>query len=77
LPSSLELYDVAHDPSEKNDVAAANPAKVAELEKRIEELAKQSAKSMFLLEQFQALQKGLHRPPALPNEDAYFEGDDP
>jgi arylsulfatase A-like enzyme len=77
LPSVIELYDVAHDPSEKNDVAAANPAKVAELQKRIEELAKQSAKSMFLVEQFQALLKGLHRPPALPNEDAFYEADDP
>jgi arylsulfatase A-like enzyme len=77
LPSSFELYDVAHDPAEKNDVAAANPAKVAELQKRIEELAKQSAKSLFLLEQFQGTQKGLHRPPALPNEDAYFETEDP
>ena len=37
LPSALELYNIAQDPSEKNDLAAANPDKVAELQKQIEE----------------------------------------
>ena len=39
LPAAVELYDIAQDPSEKNNVAAANPDKVAALQKRANELA--------------------------------------
>ncbi len=77
LPSALELYNIAQDPSEKNNLAAANPDKVVELQKRIEELAKGSSKSLWLLEQFKAIQPGLHAPPAMPNEDAYYEVEEP
>ena len=77
LPSALELYNIAQDASEKNNVATANPDKVAELQKRIEELAKVSAKSLWLQEQFKAIQPGLHAAPAMPNEDEFFEGDEP
>src|SRR5215813_12491389 len=38
LPDALELYNVASDPSEKSNVAAANPDKVAALQKRAREL---------------------------------------
>jgi len=34
LPSAVELYNIAQDPSEKNNVAARNPEKIAALEKR-------------------------------------------
>jgi len=47
------------------------------LKKRIEELAKGSTKSLWLLEQFKAAQPGLHAPPAMPNEDAYYEVEQP
>jgi arylsulfatase A-like enzyme len=77
LPSSVELYNVAQDPSEKNNVSAEHPDKVAELQKRIEELARGSAKPLFLVEQFKAMQKGLQGEPALPNEDAYYETEQP
>jgi Arylsulfatase A and related enzymes len=77
LPSSVELYNIAQDPSEKNNVAAEHPDKVAELQKRIEELAKASTKPLFLVEQFKAMQKGLQGEPALPNEDAYYEEEAP
>jgi arylsulfatase B len=77
LPSSVELYNIVPDPSEKNNLAAENPDKVAELQKRIEELAKASAKPLFLVEQFKAMQKGLQGEPALPNEDAYYEMEEP
>src|SRR6516225_4131719 len=39
LPSSLELYNIPQDPSEKNNLATQNPDKVAELQKRANELA--------------------------------------
>jgi arylsulfatase B len=76
LPSSLELYNIPQDPSEKSDLAASNPQKVAELQKRIEELARESAKSLFLVDAFASVKHGAHGPPALPTEDAYFtQGD--
>jgi hypothetical protein len=40
-------------------------------------LAKGSAKSLWLLEQFKAIQPGLHVPPAMPNEDAYYQVEEP
>ena len=38
LSSSADLYNVAEDPSEKNNLAAANPDKVAAMQKRLDEL---------------------------------------
>jgi arylsulfatase A-like enzyme len=76
LPSALELYNIAQDPSEKTNLADKNPQKVAELQKRIEQLSKESAKSLFLLHAFEAVKGSAHGPPALPTDDAYFtQGD--
>jgi arylsulfatase A-like enzyme len=76
LPSALELYNIAQDPSEKTNLADRNPLKVAELQKRIEQLAKESAKSLFLVDVFAAIKAGAHGAPSLPNEEAYFtQGD--
>jgi arylsulfatase B len=76
LPSALELYDIAQDPSEKTNLADKDPQKVAELQKRIEQLAKESAKSLFLLQALEAVKSSAHGAPALPNEEAYFtQGD--
>ncbi len=72
LPSAIELYDIPQDPSEKTNLAEKNPQKVAELQKGIEQLARESAKSLFLLDAFGAVKSAAHGPPALPNEDAYF-----
>jgi arylsulfatase A-like enzyme len=73
LPSALELYNIAEDPQEKTNLAAENPDKVIELQKRIEELAKQSAKPMFLTETFKAL-KSNPAHPILPDEDDFYNG---
>jgi len=76
LPSALELYNIAQDPSEHTNLADQNAQKVAELQKRIEELARESTKSLFLVEAFAAVKGAAHGPPALPDEDAYFtQGD--
>jgi arylsulfatase A-like enzyme len=76
LPSSLELFNIAEDPSEKTSLADKNPQKVAELQKRIEELARESAKSLFLVDAFAAVKGAAHGAPALPNEESYFtQGD--
>ena len=45
-------------------------------QKRIEQLAKESAKSLFLMDAFGAVKGAAHGAPALPTEDAYFtQGD--
>jgi len=76
LPSALELYNIPEDPSEKTNLADKNPQKVAELQKRIEELARESAKSLFLVDAFKAVTSSAHGAPALPTEDGYFtQGD--
>jgi arylsulfatase A-like enzyme len=76
LPSALELYNIAQDPFEKTNLADKHPQIVANLQKRIEELARESAKSLFLQHAFSAVQGAAHGPPSLPNEDAFFtQGD--
>jgi arylsulfatase A-like enzyme len=62
LPGSVELYNLASDPSEKTDVAAANPDRVAELQARVVALAKEMAPPLFAGE---ALRATLANPPAI------------
>jgi len=73
LPSAVELYNIAQDPSEKNNLAAKNPDKVAELEKRANELAATMAKPFFIQTEFDAVRKRLALPPALPGEEVEFD----
>ena len=68
LPSSVELFNVTQDPSEKNNIAAQNPDKVAELQRRLNELAATMAKPLFLDTEFDAMHHRLGLPPALPDE---------
>jgi arylsulfatase A-like enzyme len=76
LPSALELYDLTADPSEKTNLAGQHPEIVSRLQQRIEQLARQSAKSLFLLDAFATIKGAAHGPPALPTEAAFFtQGD--
>jgi arylsulfatase A-like enzyme len=50
LPSQVELFDLAKDLSETINVADKNPEKVAELQKRAQELARQSVPPLLLNE---------------------------
>jgi arylsulfatase A-like enzyme len=72
LPSVIELYNIAQDPSEKNNLAAENSDKVAILQKRVNELAATMAKSPLLQAEFKAILERLHLPPSLPGEEFYF-----
>jgi arylsulfatase A-like enzyme len=72
LPSVPELYNIAQDPSEKTNLAEAHPDKVAALMKRINELARDMAKSPLLQKEFQEMTKRLALPPALPGEEFEF-----
>lgn len=47
LPPRVELFDLESDPAEANDVAAAHPEKVAELQGRVVELARSMAPPLF------------------------------
>jgi arylsulfatase A-like enzyme len=72
LPSSLELYNIPQDPSEKTNLAAQYPEKVATLQKRANELAAEGEKSLLLQAEFQQILKRLALPPALPGEEFEF-----
>ena len=49
IPSSVDLYNLADDPSEKNNLAAEHPEMVATMKARIESLAKEAAKPYALM----------------------------
>jgi arylsulfatase A-like enzyme len=72
LPSSLELYNIPQDPSEKNNLAAQYPDKVAALQRRVNELAAQAAKPLLLELGFKELMHQFHLPPAFPGEELEF-----
>ena len=73
LPSKVELFNLANDPSEKENLAEQNPQKVQELQKRIGVLAEQSEKSLLLTSVFKSVAKGLTgAAPALPNDDQFY-----
>ena len=73
LPEAVELYNIARDPYEKNNVAPANPEKVAALQKRANELAAMMAKPLLLQTEFNAMRERLHMPPALPGEEVLID----
>jgi arylsulfatase A-like enzyme len=77
LPSKLELFNLAQDPSEKNNLAQQQPEKVRERQQRIEELSAGMSKSLFLADTFRGFQRRPGQAPVFPNEDAYYEGDTP
>ena len=71
LPSTTELFDLAQDPSEKNNVAAQHPEKVAALQQRLDELGKQSEKPLFLVDQFKVITKNMQGEPILPTDEDF------
>jgi arylsulfatase A-like enzyme len=49
IPTSVDLYNLAEDPSEKNNVAAAHPDKVKAMQERLNALGKEAAKPLGLI----------------------------
>lgn len=76
LPSSVELYNIAADPSESKNLAADHPELVAKLKSRLDELAKEAAKPLFLLDQFKVIQTNMKGEPVMPMEEGYTGGED-
>jgi len=75
LPSSVDLYDLSKDPSEQNNLASANPDKVAAMQQRLDALAKDATKPLFLADQFKVVMKNMSGQPVMPLEEG-FGGDD-
>jgi arylsulfatase A-like enzyme len=73
LPQKVELYDIAKDPSEKDNVAADHPDKVMGLQKRANELAAEMVPPLMLQTELKAMKQRLSLPPALP-DDALISG---
>lgn len=66
LPSQVELFDLASDPGERHDVAAQHPDIVAKLEKRVQQLSRDSVPPLFLQAALGSAMKGLAGGVALP-----------
>ena len=76
LPQAVELYNIAKDPSEKDNVAGANTDKVVALQKRANELAATMVKPLLLETEFKAMKERLKLPPALPNDEVIYGGEE-
>ena len=74
LPSNVEFYNIAEDPYEKNNLAGANPDKVAAMQQRLEVLAKEAVKPLALTYMAQAVMKAIV--PLLPTDEAFYSDDD-
>ena len=73
LPSKIELFDVVQDPSEKVNLAEANPQKVAELQRRIEALAREAVPPLLFNEALGTVRNVLFGSVALPEEERAME----
>jgi arylsulfatase A-like enzyme len=77
LPSSVDLYHLAEDPSEEKNLASEHPEKVVEMQNRLNALAKGAAKPLFLLDQFKVIQRNMAGEPVLPIEEGFGDADHP
>jgi arylsulfatase A-like enzyme len=68
LPSSVELFNLAADPSEQVNLADQHAEKVVGMQRRIEELARQSAEPLFLVDALGATKHVLFGSVATPAE---------
>ena len=75
LPSSADLYNLADDPSEKNNLAASNADKVAEMQKRLDALAKEATKPLFFVDQMKVIMKNMNGEPLMPGDDDFGDED--
>jgi len=74
LPSNVELYNIAEDPYEKNNLAGSNPDKVAAMQQRLDALAKEAAKPLALTYMAQTAMKA--NVPLLPTDEGFYTDDD-
>lgn len=77
LPSSVDLYDLSKDPSEQNNLAATNPGLVAAMQERLNALANEAVKPLFLVDQFKVVMKNMKGEPVLPTDEGFGDPDLP
>ena len=77
LPASVDLYDLANDPSEQRNLAEAHPDKVLAMQQRLNALAKEAAKPLFLADQFKVVLKNMNGEPVLPIDDGAGDPEQP
>jgi arylsulfatase B len=76
LPSSVDLYDLSKDPSEQNNLAAANTDRVVVMKQRLDELARGASKPLFLEAQFKVVMHNMHGEPVMATDEGYGADDD-
>jgi arylsulfatase A-like enzyme len=76
LPSRIELFNLAQDPGEKNDLSEKNPGKVAELQRLANDQAKQGVPPLLLQESLGLVKAMQMTTVALP-EDAQSVANEP
>ena len=72
LPSSVDLYDLVEDPFEQNNVAGTHPDRVAAMQARLDELAAQGMKPLFLADQFQVVLRNMNGEPVMPFDEGFY-----
>lgn len=77
LPSSVDLYDISADPSEVQNVAGAHADLVSALQRRIDALAADAAKPLFLVDQFKVVMTNMKGEPVLPIDAEFNLSDQP
>jgi arylsulfatase A-like enzyme len=68
LPARVELYDLKADPGEKNNLAAAQPERVARMQARLQVQAKEAAAPLIFNEAMGVLKPALFGAVALPQD---------
>jgi hypothetical protein len=76
LPTSVDLYNLAEDPAEANNLAASHLDKVTEMQKRLDTLAREAAKPLFLADQMKVIMKNLQGEPVMPTDEGFGADDD-
>lgn len=73
LPSRVELFDLAKDPSENSNLADKYPKKVEELQQEIEAMAREAVKPLFMVEALGTAKDALFGSVATPEDEEYLE----
>lgn len=73
LPSNVELFNIAADPSETNNVAAEHPQIVLRLQQRLEDLAQEAVRPLFFVDQMKVVMTNMRGEPLLPFDEGFGE----
>lgn len=73
LPTRVELFNLAEDPAEKNNLAETNPQKTLELQRRIEALAREAVPPLILKEALGAVKPALFGSVVFPTDTKALE----